>query len=92
MARSSRSTETVQQMLRDLMAAETLAESLAATAPRTVAEAGGAHTLVATMGHPTGAWFWSISPMPEPLWERMADEQQTPHRANAGDDDLVQST
>ena len=86
MARSSRSTETVQQMLRDLVAAEALTGTLAATAPRTIAEAGGAHALVANMGHPTGAWFWSISPVSADLWERMTDEHQLPHRAHAGDD------
>lgn len=86
MARSSQSTKAVQQMLRDLMAAEALTRTLAATAPRTIAEAGGAHALVANMGHPTGAWFWSISPVPDALWERMADENQAPHRVNAGDD------
>ncbi len=82
MARSSQSTDTVQQMLRDLMAAEALTGTLAATAPSTIAEAGGAQALVASMGHPTGAWFWSISPVPNMLWERMADEHQAPHRVN----------
>lgn len=86
MARSSQSTNTVQQMLRDLMAAEALTGTLAATAPRTIAEAGGAQALVASMGHPTGAWFWSISPVPVDLWEHMADEHQAPHRANLGED------
>jgi hypothetical protein len=85
MARSSQSTETVQQMLRDLVAAEALTGTLAATAPRTIAEAGGAQALVAARGHPTGAWFWSISPVPVDLWERMADEHQASHRSNAGD-------
>ena len=85
MARSSRSTDTVQQMLRDLMAAEALTGTLAATAPRTIAEAGGAQALVASMGHPTGAWFWSISPVPVDLWERMADEHQQASRASSGD-------
>lgn len=84
MARSSQSTEAVQQMLRDLMAAEALTRTLAATAPRTVADAGGAQVLVAARGHPTGAWFWSISPVPAELWERMADEHQLSHRANVG--------
>lgn len=85
MARSSQSTETVQQMLRDLMAAQALVETLEATAPIAVAEAGGANRLVAYMGHPTGALFWSISPVPAELWERMADEHQQVSRANSGD-------
>lgn len=85
MPRSSRSAENVQRMLRDLMAAEALAASLEATAPVAVAEAGGAHALVAAMGHPTGAWFWMIRPMPEALWVAMAEEHQATHRANAGD-------
>ncbi|MFG1391252.1 hypothetical protein [Xanthobacter agilis] len=85
MARSSQSTDTVQQMLRDLMAAEALTGTLAATAPRAIAEAGGAPALVAARGHRTGAWFWSISPVPESLWERMADEHQQVSRANSGD-------
>jgi hypothetical protein len=42
MAHSSPSTDVAIVMLRDLIAAETLASSLAATAPVTVAEAGGA--------------------------------------------------
>lgn len=84
MPRSSRSTDAAKAMLRDLMAAEALATALAATALRAIAEAGGAHALVAAMGHPTGAWFWSISPMPEPLWERMAEEHQAGHRVNVG--------
>lgn len=86
MARSFQSTDTVQQMLRDLLAAEALTGTLAATAPRTIAEAGGAHALVAARGHPTGGWFWSISPVPESLWERMADEHQQVSRANSGDE------
>lgn len=86
MVRSSQSTETVQQMLRDLMAAEALTGTLVATAPRTIAEAGGAQALVASMGHPTGAWFWSISPVPVDLWERMAGEHQQVSRASSGDE------
>lgn len=82
MARSSPSTESVQRTLRDLVAAEALTGTLAATAPRTLAEVGGAQALVAARGQPTGAWFWSISPVPADLWERMADEHQAPHRAN----------
>lgn len=86
MARSSRSTDTVQQMLRDLMAAEALTGTLAATAPLTVTKAGGAHALIAAHGHPTGAWFWSISPVPIDLWEGMASEHQAPHRVNVDND------
>lgn len=84
MPRSFPSTDIAMTMLRNLMAAEALADSLAATAPAAVAEAGGANSLVASMGHPTGALFWSISPVPAELWERMADEHQVPHRANLG--------
>lgn len=86
MARSSQSTEKVQQMLRDLMAAEALTGTLAATAPRTIAEAGGAQALVSCMGHPTGAWFWSISPVPVDLWERMAGEHQQVSRVSSGEE------
>jgi len=73
-------------MLRDLVAAEALTGTLAATAPLAVAEAGGAQALVAERGRPTGAWFWSIAPMPVALWERMADEHQSALRSNVGDD------
>lgn len=86
MVRSSRSTENVQHMLRDLMAAEALTGTLTATAPRTVAESGGAQALVAERGHRTGAWFWSVAPLPDALWEKMADEHQERHRANTGGD------
>lgn len=86
MARSSPSADVAATMQRDLRAAEALAASLSATAPVTVAEAGGAQALVAQYGHRTGAWFWSIAPVAEPLWERMADEHQAPHRANVGGD------
>lgn len=72
-------------MLRDLVAVEALAVSLEATAPITIASAGGAHYLVANHGQPTGAWFWMIKPMPEELWLQMADENQAPHRANPGE-------
>lgn len=82
MPRSSSSTDIVAIMLRDLIAAETLAGALAATAPLAVAAAGGAQALVAQRGHPTGAWFWSISPVPGSLWEAMAEEHQAPHRVN----------
>lgn len=84
MAQSSQSTENVQRMLRDLMAAEALAASLTATAPIAIAAAGGAHQLVAKYGQPTGAWFWSIKPMPEALWVEMAEEHHAPHRSNPG--------
>lgn len=72
-------------MLRDLVAAEALAASLEATAPITIAAAGGGHHLVANHGQPTGAWFWMIRPMPEELWLRMAEENQAPHRSHLGD-------
>jgi hypothetical protein len=85
MARSSSSTDVAVTMLRDLMAAEALVSSLAATAPLAVAELGGAQTLVAARGRRTGAWFWSVAPLPGALWERMADEHQAPRRANVGD-------
>lgn len=85
MARSSPSTDAVKAMLRDLVEAEALTGTLAATAPKTMAAAGGAQALVASRGHPTGAWFWSVAPLPESLWERMADEHQASHRSNAGD-------
>lgn len=85
MARSSNSTDVAQEMLRDLHAVEALAASLEATAPRTIASAGGAHTLIASGGHRTGAWFWSISPLSDALWERMAEEHQASHRVCLGD-------
>ena len=85
MARPSRSTENAQRMLRDLMAAEALAASLTATAPIAVAAAGGAHRLVASHSQPTGAWFWSIKPMPEALWVAMAEEHQASQRGSSGE-------
>lgn len=85
MPHSSQSTENAQRMLRDLVAVEALAASLTATAPLAIAAAGGAHQLVARLGRPTGAWFWSIKPMPEALWMVMAEEHQASHRANAGE-------
>lgn len=85
MARSSRSTENAQRMLRDLMAVEALAESLTATAPLAIAAAGGAHQLVARYGSPTGAWFWAIKPMPEALWVAMAEEHQASQRGSSGE-------
>jgi hypothetical protein len=71
-------------MLRDLLAVDALAKSLEETAPLAVAETGGAHFLVSKFGRPTGAWFWTINPMPECLWLSMADEHQAAHRANLG--------
>ncbi|MCA3657045.1 MAG: hypothetical protein IOB85_09280 [Methylobacterium sp.] len=76
MANSSKSTDAARAMLRNLEAAEALAATLTATAPITMAAAGGADQLVASYGQPTGALFWSIQPMPEPLWEQMAAEHQ----------------
>jgi len=73
-------------MLRDLQAVEALAASLEVTAPVTMAEAGGAQALIARHGHRTGAWFWSVAPLPEALWARMAAEHQAPHRSHTGDD------
>lgn len=73
-------------MLRDLVAADALAASLAATAPLAVAEAGGAQALIATHGHRTGALFWSIMPVEDSLWEKMADEHQAAHRASIGEE------
>ncbi len=86
MARSSRSTDVVTTMLRDLVEAEALTGTLAATAPLAVAAAGGAHALVSERGRRTGAWFWSIAPVPAALWERMAEEHQASHRTNVGGD------
>lgn len=85
MARSSQSTDNAQRMLRDLMGAEALAVSLEATAPIAIAAAGGAHRLIARLGRPTGAWFWSLKPMPEALWVDMAEEHQAKHRVNGGE-------
>jgi hypothetical protein len=70
-------------MLRDLDAVEELAASLEGTAPITVAEAGGAQALIAKHGRRTGAWFWSIAPITDALWEKMADEHQARHRVSA---------
>lgn len=74
MARSFPSTDVAIAMLRDLMAAEALVGVLAGTAPVTMAEVGGAQALVAERGRPTGAGFWSVAPLPDALWERMASE------------------
>lgn len=76
MANSSKSTDAARAMLRNLEAADALATTLTATAPITMAAAGGADQLVARLGQPTGALFWSIQPMPESLWEQMAAEHQ----------------
>ena len=84
MAQSRQSTENAQRMMRDLLAAEHLAASLAATAPRAIAKAGGAQFLVAQYGNPTGALYWSIKPMSELLWTQMAEEHQAKHRSNIG--------
>ena len=86
MARSSPSTDAVMTMLRDLIEAEALAGSLVGTAPGAVSRAGGAQALVAHFGRRTGAWFWSIAPVPDALWEDMAGEHQAPHRASLGED------
>jgi hypothetical protein len=85
MAKSFQSTEVAQRMLRDLLAVEALVQSLEQTAPRAVAAAGGAQVLIANFGRPTGAWFWSIMPMPETLWLSMAEESQARHRSNQGE-------
>lgn len=87
MARSSPSTDVAMTILRDLMAAEALVENLAATAPVTVSDVSGAQALVAERGRRTGAWFWSVAPLPDALWERMAHEHQARHRANTGDEE-----
>ena len=71
-------------MLRNLAAAESLVETLTATAPITMAAAGGANQLVARLGQPTGALFWSIMPMPESLWEQMASEHQAEQSSTQG--------
>jgi hypothetical protein len=71
-------------MLRDLLAVDALAKSLEETAPKAVAAAGGAQFLISKFGRPTGAWFWSIVPMPEHLWLSKAEEHQATHRANPG--------
>lgn len=82
---SSRNPSRASAMLRDLLAVDDLALRLEQTAPRTVDAAGGATTLVALHGAPTGALFWSLRPMPEDLWCAMATEQQAAHRVNVGE-------
>ncbi|GAB1717343.1 MAG: hypothetical protein NTAFB05_23850 [Nitrobacter sp.] len=72
-------------MLRDLLAVDDLAQRLVETAPKAVEAAGGAATLIALHGTPTGALFWSLRPMREDLWCAMAAEQQAPHRVNTGE-------
>ena len=84
MANSSKSTEAARAMLCNLAAADALVTTLTATAPITVAAAGGADQLVASLGEPTGALFWSIQPMPESLWEQMASEHQARLRTSPG--------
>jgi hypothetical protein len=86
MANSSQSTENAQRMLRDLMAVEALVQSLEQTAPKAVVAAGGAQLLVSKFGRPTGAWFWSIMPMPETLWLSMAQEHQEKSRGNGSEE------
>lgn len=86
MTRSSPSTDTARTMLRDLVEIESLAASLSTTAPLAIAEAGGAQKLIAARGHRTGAWFWTIGPIADSLWEKMAGEHQAKHRANVGND------
>lgn len=85
MANSSKSTDAARVMLRNLAASEALAATLTATAPITMAASGGADQLVARLGRPTGALFWSIQPMPESLWEQMAAEHQARLRTSPGD-------
>ncbi len=82
----SQSRDNAVAMLRDLDAVEALAASLEATAPITVAEEGGAQALIAKHGHRTGAWFWSIAPVEDSLWERMAEEHQAKHRVSVGEE------
>jgi hypothetical protein len=84
MANSSKSTEAARDMLRNLAAAEALAATLTATAPITMAASGGADQLVASLGKPTGAFFWTIGPMPELLWEQMAAEHQAKQASAQG--------
>lgn len=85
-SRQLSSRDNVLAMLRDLDAVEALAASLEITAPIAVAEVGGAQALIARHGHRTGALFWSIAPVEDSLWEKMADEHQAKHRVNAGEE------
>jgi hypothetical protein len=82
MAGSLTSANAAQEMLRDLLAIEALAASLEGTAPRTIAEAGGPNALIAKCAHRTGAWFWTVAPLSDVLWERMAEEHQATYRTN----------
>lgn len=82
---SSRNPSRASAMLRDLLAVDDLALRLQQTAPKAVEASGGAATLVALHGAPTGALFWSLRPMPEDLWCAMADEHQATHRVNTGE-------
>lgn len=84
MAKSSQSTDLAQRMLRDLLAVDALSKSLEETAPQAVAAAGGAQLLISNLGCATGAWFWSLKPMPELLWLQMAEEHQALSRGNVG--------
>jgi hypothetical protein len=72
-------------MLRDLLAVDSLALRLTETAPKAVEASGGAATLIALYGAPTGALFWSLRPMPDDIWCAMAAEQQASHRVNMGE-------
>ena len=84
--RSPSARRTLEDTLRDLRAAESLARTLEGTAPGTVALWGGGDALVRLYGRPSGAWFWRLDPMPLELWEAMASEANEGHRVNAGDD------
>lgn len=69
--------------LLDLRAAQALSAALAGTAPVAVAAAGGADSLVAKFGRPTGAVFWGLRPFPEQLWAVMAAEHSARSRGLA---------
>lgn len=69
-------------MLRDLAAVETFSHHLEAAAPEAVRAAGGAATLVAAYGRPSGARFWTLARVPQDVWESMARENQEPYRGN----------
>lgn len=86
MQRSSSSADAVRTMLRDLVEADDLARRLDETAPGVVALEGGGDALVRLHGRRTGAWFWSLGPMPPELWEALARENNERHRVAVGDD------
>jgi hypothetical protein len=69
-------------MLHDLMAVEALISSLAMTAPLIVAKAGGARCLLRP---PHRRMVLVIAPLPDGLWERMANEHQAAYRSNVGE-------